>query len=122
MASATDIPEEVASLWKTLDPAVRAALIESETKSSDDKEAKVGAQGRRAKASTGPRMDDATSNLIGGSSFVKREANPGWIKVRSDVYDAVKERREKELSSKVPVDIEVTMPDGKTLVEDKVRL
>ena len=65
-------------------------------------------------------MDDTTANLIGGDSFVKRTANPQWIKVRSDVYDAVKERRQKELDSKVPVDIEVTLPDGKTLSEDKV--
>ena len=124
MATAATIPEEVSSLWKSLDPAVRAALIESETKTfeddaSGDKAAKAGLQGRRAKASDGPRMD-ATANFIGGDSFVKREANPGWIKVRGDVYDAVKEKREAELSKKVPVDIEVTMPDGKTLTEDKV--
>ena len=127
MASAS-IPEEVSSLWKSLDPAVRAALIESESNAtassaeSGDKAAKAGQQGRRANASSGPRMDDTSGNLIGGSSFVKREANPGWLKVRSDVYDAVKERRDKELAGKVPVDIEVTLPDGKTLVEDKVSL
>lgn len=38
------------------------------------------------------------------------------------MYDAVKERRDAELSAKIPVDIEVTLPDGKILVEDKVRL
>jgi hypothetical protein len=37
------------------------------------------------------------------------------------VYDKVKARREEELSAKVPVDIEVTLPDGRSLVEDKVR-
>ncbi len=122
MASAS-IPEEVSSLWKSLDPAVRAALIESESNAaadSGDKAAKAGLQGRRAKASDGPRMDDTSAKLIGGTSFVKREANPGWIKVRSEVYDAVKEKRDQELAGKVPVDIEVTLPDGKTLVEDKV--
>ena len=51
---------------------------------------------------------------------MKREANPGWIKVRSDVYDAVKARRDEELSAKNPVEISVTLPDGKTLSEDKV--
>eukprot|EP00970_Alexandrium_tamarense_P001718 scaffold224_cov181-Alexandrium_tamarense.AAC.3 len=111
------VPDDVASLWKSLDPAVRAALIESESK-SDDK-TKEGLQGRRAKASTGPRMDDTSANLIGGDSFTKRSVNPGWIKVRADVYDAVKERRDKELAEKVPVDIEVTLPDGKVLSEDK---
>ena len=123
--AAAIIPEELSSLWKSLDPAIRAALIESETKiKSEDAKASgggVGLQGRRAKASSGPRMDDTSANLIGGSSFVKREANPGWIKVRADVYDAVKEKRDAELSGKIPVDIEVTLPDGKTLVEDKVR-
>ncbi len=122
-APAVGIPDDVASMWKTLDPAVRAALIASESKDAEDnkKEASVGgAEGRRAKASSGPRMDDTTANLIGGDSFVKRTANPQWIKVRSDVYDAVKDRRQKELDSKAPVDIEVTLPDGKTLSEDKV--
>lgn len=117
------VPEDVASLWKSLDPAVRAALIDSETKSGggDDKNAAnaSGMQGRRALASSGPRMDDSSAKLIGGDSFVKREANPGWIKVRGDVFDAIKERREEELGKKVPVDIVVTLPDGKTLSENK---
>jgi threonyl-tRNA synthetase len=78
-----------------------------------------GLQGRRAKASTGPRMDDTTTNLIGGTSFEKRTSNPGWIKVRGDVYDTVKGRRQKELDGKVPVDIEVTLPDGKILTQTK---
>ena len=37
------------------------------------------------------------------------------------MYDEVKARREEELSAKVPADIEVTLPDGRSLVEDKVR-
>lgn len=126
-ATMASIPEEVSSLWKSLDPAVRAALIESESKIADDasssKDAsKAGKQGRRALASGGPRMDDTSSKFIGGDSFVKREANPGWIKVRGDVYDAIKAKRDEELSAKKLVDIEVTMPDGKTLSEDKVRM
>jgi hypothetical protein len=119
---ATGIPDDVASMWKTLDPAIRAALIASESKAEGDKKEASGggAEGRRAKASDGPRMDDSTSKFIGGDSFTKRTANPQWIKVRSDVYDAVKDRRQKELDAKVPVDIEVTLPDGKTLSADKV--
>ena len=121
-AAPAAIPEEVSSLWKSLDPAVRAALIESESNAAAaSPAAKAGLQGRRAKASTGPRMDDAASTLIGGGSFAKREANPGWIKVRGDVYDAVKGRRDGELEKKVPVDISVTMPDGNVISEDKVR-
>ena len=122
-ADATTIPEDVSSLWKSLDPAIRAALIESETKNdAEAASSKGGLQGRRALASSGPRMDDKTAKFIGGSSFTKREANPGWIKVRGDVYDAIKGRRDEELSAKVPVDIEVTLPDGKTLAENKVSL
>ncbi len=137
------IPEDVSSLWKSLDPAVRAALIESESKASsssggggddaapssaDDAAAPPsssssssggGAQGRRALASSGPRIE--SSSHIGGSSFVRRTSNPGWIKVRSDVYDEVRARREEELRAKVPVGIAVTLPDGNTLTEDKVR-
>ena len=127
MASA--IPEDVSSLWNSLDPAIRAALIESEIKTNGDASQSKskqnnneggGAQGRRALASGGPRMDE-TTRLIGGTSFVNRQLNPTWIKVRSDVYDAVKAKRDAELSGKTPVEIEVTLPDGKTMVEDKVR-
>ena len=129
MASA--IPEDVSSLWNSLYPAIRAALIESEIKttngdasSSKSKQQNNneggGAQGRRALASGGPRMDE-TTRLIGGTSFVNRQLNPTWIKVRSEVYDAVKAKRDAEISGKTPVEIEVTLPDGKTMVEDKVR-
>ena len=129
------IPEDVSSLWKSLDPAIRAALIESESKpaassngdddaapsssSSSSSSSAAGVQGRRALASSGPRIE--SSSHIGGSSFACRTSNPGWIKVRSDVYDEVKARREEELGAKVPADIEVTLPDGRSLAEDKVR-
>lgn len=80
---------------------------------------KEGQQGRRAKASSGPRMDaDAVKQHIGGDSFVARTANPEWLKTRSAVYEAVKQRRVEELSHKTPVDITVTMPDGKVLDKD----
>ena len=124
-STAAGIPDDVASMWENLDPAIREALIAFESKKTegDSKKAEApagGAQGRRAIVSDGPRVDDTAGKLIGGECFINRTANPQWIKVRSDVYDAVKERRQKELDSKVPVDIEVTLPDGKTLSEDKV--
>ena len=120
--SGAQIPEDVSNLWKSLDPAIRAALIESETKSNNSapNNNKDGLQGRRANAGSGPQID--TKQLIGGGSFVKREVKPGWIKVREDVYDTVKSKREEELSKKVPVDISVVLPDGKELSEDKVSL
>ena len=123
------IPDEVSSLWESLDPAVRAALIKSEAdkvcdiSTAGDKKASdnaSGKQGRRANAESGPRMDDTSSKFIGGDSFVKREANPKWLKVRSDVYDGIKAKRDEELAKKVPVDITVTMPDGKTIEANKV--
>ena len=81
--------------------------------------AKEGMQGRRAKASTGPRIEADGAKHIGGDSFVQREANPEWLKTRESVYEKIKERREKELASKTPVDITVTMPDGKELKANK---
>ena len=89
------------------------------TKEAATKQNKDGAQGRRAKASTGPRMEEGAGKLIGGDSFVKRTANPEWLKTRVSVYDKIKERRQQELSTKKPVDITVTMPDGKVLKENK---
>ena len=79
---------------------------------------KEGLQGRRAKASTGPKMD-STGVSLGGDSFVKRTANPEWLKEREDVYQKIQERRAAELASKKPVDITVTMPDGKVLTANK---
>jgi threonyl-tRNA synthetase len=76
-------------------------------------------QGRRAKESTGPLMDTDTGKLIGGDCFAERTANPEWLKVRDDVYGTIKAKREEELSTKTPVDITVTMPDGNVLSADK---
>lgn len=76
-------------------------------------------QGRRAKEGSGPRMDTSAKRLIGGDSFVAREANPEWIKKRDEIYATIKGRRVEELSTKTPVDITVTMPDGKMIAEDK---
>jgi TGS domain len=83
---------------------------------------KAGVQGRRANASSGPRIDTSASDKgvsIGGDSFVKRTPNPTFLKARTDVYDQVKARRSLELSSKVPVPITVTMPDGKVFNQTK---
>ena len=133
---------EARAFWTSLDPAVRAELVALESKeaccpvgsaageAAGDAAAPArggggaggggGAQGRRANAESGPRIDGAA--LIGGDSFVAREANPGWLQARRDVYDAVKARRDAELRAKVPQDIEVTLPDGKVLAADRVRV
>jgi threonyl-tRNA synthetase len=91
---------------------------EKETNSSKQSQ-KQGLQGRRAKASTGPRMDDTTSNLIGGNSFEARTTNPEWIRARQDVYSAIAARRQEELAKKIPVPIKVTMPDGNVFDKTK---
>lgn len=80
---------------------------------------KDGLQGRRAKASTGPRMDDSTTNLIGGDSFQKRTANPEWLKSREETYAKISARRDEELAKKTPVAIKVVMPDGNVLDKSK---
>ena len=76
-------------------------------------------QGRRANQSSGPRMDVSGQRHIGGDSFAQRQPNPEWIKKREEIYETIKAKREEERSKKVPVDITVTMPDGKVLSEDK---
>lgn len=81
------------------------------------KDNKDGLQGRRAKAATGPKMEGGIQ--LGGDSFVTRTANPEWLKARGTVYDAIKARRVAELGTKTPVEITVTMPDGKVLDTDK---
>jgi len=75
-----------------------------------------GTQGRRAKAGSGPKI---TGARIGGDSYTGRVKDPEWLKDRVGVYDKVKERRAAELASKKPVDITVTMPDGKVIEKDK---
>ena len=87
--------------------------------SSASKQAKEGAQGRRAKASTGPRMDDTSKKMIGGDSFLKRTKDPSWLQDRETVYAKIKERRQQELDTKQKVTITVTMPDGKVLDKTK---
>jgi threonyl-tRNA synthetase len=77
-----------------------------------------GVQGRRAKASTGVRIED-TKKLIGGESFVHRTKDPEFLKTREDVYAKIKERRLQEFALKTPVPITVTMPDGNVLDKSK---
>ena len=81
-------------------------------------ENKDGLQGRRANASSGPLMD-TDKKSIGGDSFVERTKNPEWIKKREEIYATIKAKREEELSTKKPVDITVTMPDGNVLDKNK---
>lgn len=78
------------------------------------------AQGRRATAGSGPKIAKTAvgMNRIGGDSFPGRVKDPVWLKQRVAVYDAVKERRAAELAVKKPVDITVTMPDGKIIDQD----
>jgi len=97
------------------------ASLQSNAKSSSGTSSqaqKDGAQGRRANASSGPRIDDSKKR-IGGDSFVKRTKDPEWLKSRGEVFEKVKARREAELATKKPVDITVTMPDGNILAANK---
>jgi threonyl-tRNA synthetase len=97
-------------------PGVTQPDLSKETTTRQNKD---GAQGRRAKASSGPRMEEGGGKLIGGDSFLKRTANPEWLKDRVSVYDKIKARRQEELDAKKPVDISVTMPDGNVLTAHK---
>ena len=80
---------------------------------------KEGLQGRRAKASSGPKIE-AGGASIGGDSFTARTKNPEWLRQRETVYEAIKKRRDDELAAKTPSAISVTLPDGKVLTENKV--
>jgi threonyl-tRNA synthetase len=97
-----------------------AAQEQHDSNSASTKQSqKQGLQGRRAKASTGPRMDDTTTNLIGGNSFETRTPNPKWIKDREETYAKIALRRQEELGKKVPVPIKVVMPDGNVFDKTK---
>eukprot|EP00554_Chaetoceros_debilis_P007889 CAMPEP_0194077242 /NCGR_PEP_ID=MMETSP0149-20130528/3883_1 /TAXON_ID=122233 /ORGANISM="Chaetoceros debilis, Strain MM31A-1" /LENGTH=780 /DNA_ID=CAMNT_0038758189 /DNA_START=51 /DNA_END=2393 /DNA_ORIENTATION=+ len=95
-------------------PGVSQPKIEVAAKANKD-----GLQGRRAKAASGARIDDSKVQLIGGQSFVKRTANPAWIKKREETYERIYALRGEELATKKRVDIKVTMPDGNVLEVDK---
>lgn len=100
-------------------PGIEQKIEAPSSAASGSATTKDGLQGRRAKASTGPRMDTEGGKHIGGNSFPKRTKNPEWLKTRVEVYDKVKARREEELKTKNQVPISVTMPDGKVLKENK---
>lgn len=99
-------------------PGVSQPKPEDEPKTSSTSN-KEGLQGRRAKASTGARMDDSSPSLIGGGCFDKRSSNPEWIKFREEVYSKISARRDEELANKIPVEISVTMPDGNVISANK---
>ena len=100
---------------KILKPAAAAGGAAS---SSSSAAAAGGAQGRRAKAGKGPKIA-AGLQKIGGDSYPGRQPDPAWLQDRVAVYDQVKQRRAAELAAKTPVDITVTMPDGKVIEKDK---
>jgi threonyl-tRNA synthetase len=95
-------------------PAVDEAAAAAAAASQSNKD---GLQGRRAKASSGPRIETGLS--IGKDSFVTRTKNPEWLQQRNTVYDAIKARRTVELDCKIPAPITVTMPDGNVLLQSK---
>lgn len=79
----------------------------------------AGAQGRRAKASSGPLMEKKSGISIGGDSFVSRTKNPPFLTERNSIYESIKARRTAELSTKKSIPITVTMPDGKVMEKNK---
>lgn len=107
-----DAPATAATAAATPASAPQAATSKDKSKDKD------GLQGRRANAESGPRID-LTAKHIGGPSYVKRSANPEWLKEREDIFAKIEARRGEELAKKVEVPIKVTLPDGNTLEEDK---
>jgi len=100
---------------KNVTPSSSAEVIAdaNPSQSSSAVSSKEGTQGRRAKASTGPRME--TDNYIGGDSFTGRTVKPVWINTRQTTYEKILIRRNEELTQKTPVEIFVTLPDGTVL-------
>jgi threonyl-tRNA synthetase len=101
-----------ATLAEQADVSTSAAIAASSSNNNND-----GGQGRRAMAGSGPRI--ANGKKIGGDCYTGRVKDPEWLKQRVSVYDAVKERRAVEWSSKRAVPIAVTMLDGTVLQNDK---
>lgn len=96
----------------TSSAAPATAVVASSSSNTDQ-----GVQGRRAIAGSGPKITNGKK--IGGDCYTGRVKDPEWLKHRVSVYDAVKERRAQELSSKIPIPIAITMPDGTVLNHDK---
>jgi len=80
---------------------------------------KIGIQGRRAVASSGPRIGNSSSNMIAGTCFQIRTKNPSWILSRRNLYEKFAARRAEELCRKTPRPIYITMLDGNILKEKK---
>ena len=75
---------------------------------------KAGAQGRRAKAGTGPKITTSKSSL-GGDCFTHRQAHPAWIAQRAAIYETIQQRRQQEAAQLKSIPITVTLPDGTCL-------
>ena len=112
---------DAAGITQTIpeDAAAAAASSSASPSKGGGSASSGGLQGRRANASSGPRMDDDETVLIGGNSFLERTKMPGWIKEREEAYAEIAARRAEELAAKTPTAISVTMPDGKVLTENK---
>lgn len=108
-----DYPGETQPDWNVV-----SATAAASSETTGGVVATGGAQGRRAKAGSGPKIAKSAVS-IGGDSYTGRVNDPAWLKQRVTVYDTVKNRRAAELATKKPVDISVTMPDGKVIETDK---
>jgi len=108
-----DAPGVTQPVAETIEP---EAATDAPKKSNKD-----GAQGRRANASSGPRMgnDSSDKSLIGEACFSKREKDPAWLKERFDLFDTIAKKRADEIATKQLVPIQVTLPDGKVLSQYK---
>lgn len=127
-ASSSTCSVNATSKWSVIDaPGVKQPDWTKEQREGNNtgeaaaktKQQKDGLQGRRAKASTGPKIEGESGNLIGGDAFTKRTSNPEWLKSRESTYEKIKQRRQMELETKKQVPITVTLPDGKTLDQNK---
>uniref|UniRef100_A0A7S1B9N5 Probable threonine--tRNA ligase, cytoplasmic n=1 Tax=Corethron hystrix TaxID=216773 RepID=A0A7S1B9N5_9STRA len=70
-------------------------------------------QGTRTTASTGNTIKQTGSVLI-ANPFVS-SPRPTWMEKRDATFEVISARRAEELATKVPVDVTVTLPDGKTV-------
>ena len=99
--------------------ATAATAPEASSSSSNNAANATGAQGRRAVAGKGPKMTTNDAHKIGGTSFTTRTKQPAWLQARTSVYDIIKQRRQAEAAQQQPVPIQVVMPDGNVLTQNK---
>ena len=102
-------------------PALESENVQDSKTNHTSKDNKDGQQGRRATASSGPRMGNQKGEveLIGKDCFTKRTSKPDWLKDRLSAYESISKLRSTELQSKKPVPIAVTLPDGNVLKQSK---